>query len=96
MIGLGRSMSAMIRWIERAPELHEARATLPDGRERYVGYVAMTPGAAVWRGYVGQGFEPVGMGPLGVMRRAVEQHALEALGQSDKGVVGGASGGQLV
>ncbi len=29
----------MMRWIEYSPFLHEARATLPDGHDVYVGYV---------------------------------------------------------
>jgi len=33
----------------------------------------------VWRGYVGVGFGPVGVGPRDVMRRVVEEHAVEAL-----------------
>ena len=69
----------MMRWIERSPDLHEARATLADGREVYLGYVAMTTGATVWRGYVGRGFEPVGMGAIDLMRQAVERRALEAV-----------------
>jgi len=42
-----------IRWIESAPDLFEARVTLPDGHDMYVGYVASASGAVVWRGYVG-------------------------------------------
>ncbi len=80
------SPTLAIRWIERSPDLHEARATLPDGRERYVGYVAVTPGAAGWRGYVGQDFELVGVGPLEAMRRAVQQRVAEALKQAGKKV----------
>ncbi len=45
-----------VRWIERAPDLYEARLTTPDGGDVYVGYIAVTPGAAVWRGYVGRRF----------------------------------------
>lgn len=64
----------MIRWVERLPScLQEARLTLPDGREVYMGYVAQTPDSEEWRGYVGADFESVGMGPQSVMRRAVEQ-----------------------
>jgi len=70
-----------IRWIESAPDLYEARLTLPDGKDVYVGYIAMTPGAAAWRGYVGRRFEPVGMGSRAAMQEAVERRALEALGR---------------
>ncbi len=65
----------MIRWIERSPYLHEARVTTAEGVDFYAGYVAMTPGADVGRGYVGRGFVPLGMGPLTVMQAAVEQRA---------------------
>ena len=60
----------MIRWIERSPYLHEARVTTAEGVDFYAGYVAMTPGADVGRGFV-----PLGMGPLTVMQAAVEQRA---------------------
>ncbi len=77
------SNAPTIRWIERTPALHEARATLRDGHDVYVGYVATDPGMGlgddVWRGYVGVGFGPVGVGPRDVMRRVVEEHAVEAL-----------------
>jgi len=76
-------MTPTIRWIERSPKLHEARATLPDGRDPYVGYVATDPGMGlgddVWRGYVGRSFEPVGMGPRVAMQEAVVRRALEVL-----------------
>ncbi len=84
---MSMSTAPVIRWIERSPDLHEARVTLPDGRDLYVGYVATDPGMDlsmghdVWRGYVGVGFIPVGMGPRDVMRRAVEQRVAEALEQ---------------
>jgi len=71
----------VIHWIERSPDLHEARVTLPDGTDAYVGYVAVSPGEDAWRGYVGSTFVRVGMGPRGVMQRAVEQRAAEALGR---------------
>ncbi len=76
-------MSAALatRWIERSSSLHEARVTLPDGTDTYVGYVAVSPGEDAWRGYVGSTFVRVGMGPRGVMQRAVEQRAAEALGR---------------
>jgi hypothetical protein len=70
-----------IRWIESAPDLFEARLTTPEGKDVYVGYIAVTPGAAVWRGYVGRSFEPVGMGSRAAMQEAVERRALEALGR---------------
>ena len=77
-----------VRWIERSPFLHEARATPPVGQDVYLGYMAVTPGAAVWRGYVGQGVAPVGMGPREGRRRAVEQRAVEALRGSVVGDAG--------
>ncbi len=73
----------MIRWIERSPYLHEARVTPADGVDLYAGYVAVTPGAAVWRGYVGRGFVPLGMGPLTVMQSAVEQRVRDMLTEGD-------------
>ncbi len=80
------SPARVIRWIESAPDLFEARLTTPEGKDVYVGYIALTPGAAVWRGYVGRGFEPVGVGPLEAMRRAVQQRVAEALKQAGKKV----------
>jgi len=74
-------VAPLIRWIERAPYLHEARLTTADGADLYAGYVAVTPGAAVWRGYVGRGFVPLGIGPRGVMQRLVEQRVAEILRQ---------------
>jgi hypothetical protein len=47
--------------------------------DHIVGYIAMTPGAAAWRGYVGRRFEPVGIGPRAAMQEAVVRRALEAL-----------------
>jgi hypothetical protein len=73
------SPALVIRWIERAPDLFEARLTTPSPSGVYLGYIAVTPGAAVWRGYVGRRFEPIGMGPRAAMQEAVEQRALEAL-----------------
>jgi len=75
-----------IRWIERSSSLHEARVTLPDGTDAYVGYVAVSPGEDAWRGYVGSTFTRVGMGPHNVMWRVVEQRAAEALKQAGKKV----------
>ncbi len=74
-------MSAALatRWIERSPSLHEARVTLPDGTDAYVGYVAVSPGEDAWRGYVGATFVRVGMGPRAVMQRVVAQRAAVAL-----------------
>lgn len=78
------SPARVIRWIERAPDLFEVRLTTPDGGGVYLGYVAVTPGAAVWRGYVGRRFEPVGWGPRAAMQEAVERRALEALGHGKR------------
>ena len=78
------SPARVICWIERAPDLFEARLTTPDGGDVYVGYIAVTPGAAVWRGYVDRGFEPVGWGPRAAMQEAVERRALEALGHGKR------------
>ncbi|MDQ2828595.1 MAG: hypothetical protein M3Y74_06055 [Chloroflexota bacterium] len=69
----------MIRWIERSPYLHEARLTTAEGADLYAGYVAVTPGAAVWRAYVGRGFVPLGMGPLTEMQAAVEERVAEIM-----------------
>ena len=76
-------MSAALatRWIERSPSLHEARVTLPDATDAYVGYVAVSPGDTAWRGYVGHTFTHVGRGPRAAMRWAVEQRVAEALEQ---------------
>ncbi len=78
--------SAAIHWIKRSPYLHEARVTTAEGADLYAGYVAMTPGTAVWRGYVGHGFVPLGTGPLTVMQAAVEQRVRDILAQGEKGV----------
>ena len=82
------AQSPLIRWIERTLALHEARATLPDGHDVYVDYVATDVGLgdAVWRGYVGRGFIPVGLGPRDVMQRTVEQRVTEALEQAGEKV----------
>ncbi len=69
----------MIHWIERSSCLHEARLTTADGADLYAGYVAVTPGAAVWRGYVGRGFVPLGLGPRTVMQAAVERRVAEIM-----------------
>jgi len=73
------SAAHAIRWIERSPYLHEARVTTAASADLYAGYVAVTPGAAVWRGYGGCGFVPLGMGPLAVMQAAVERRITEML-----------------
>jgi len=73
------STTPAIHWIERSPDLHEARVTADDGAVLYAGYVAVTPGADVWRGYVGRGFVPLGMGPRTVMQRAVARQVTEML-----------------
>jgi len=72
-------VAPLIRWIERSPYLHEARVTTTDGADLYIGYVAVTPGAAVWRGYVGRGFVPLGMGPRMEMQAAVEERVAEII-----------------
>ncbi len=69
----------VIQWIERSPDLHEARVTTADGADLYAGYVAVTPGAEVWREYIGHGFVPLGMGPLTDMQAAVEQRVAEIM-----------------
>ncbi len=71
--------ASVIRWMVRSPYLLEARVTADDGADLYAGYVAVTPGAAVWRGYVGRGFIPLGMGPRTVMQAAVAQRVAEIL-----------------
>ncbi len=73
------STTPPIHWTERGPDLIEARAVLPDGRDVYAGYVAASPGQRAWRGYVGSNFSPVGMGPQSVMQRAVEQRVAEMM-----------------
>jgi len=73
------SPALAIRWIERSPALYEARVTLPDGTDAYVGYVAVSPGEDAWRGYVGSTFTRVEKGPRNVMWRVVEQRVAEAL-----------------
>ncbi len=82
-MGAYERVSATIRWIERSPFLHEGRLTTADGADLYAGYVAMTPGAAVWRGYVGRGFVPLGMGPRTVMQAAVEQRVRDMLAEGE-------------
>lgn len=69
----------MIPWLERAPDLYEARVVLPHGRDVFTGYIAASLGQGIWRGYVGVGFSPVGVGPRGVMQRAVEQGVADLL-----------------
>lgn len=68
----------LICWRQQSPDLHEAVLRAADGRAVYVGYVARTPPRAVWRGYVGPSFAPVGMGPLEIMKAAVEQRVRDA------------------
>ena len=57
--------------------------TTADGADLYAGYVAVTPGTDVWRGYVGRGFVPLGMGPRAVMQAAVEQCVRDMLAQGE-------------
>jgi len=80
------STTPPIRWVERGPDLYEARAVLPDGRDVYAGYVAASPGQSAWRGYVGSNFSPVGMGPRSVMQRAVAQMIADIMqhGEADQ------------
>lgn len=77
------STTSTIHWTERSPDLLEARAVLPNGRDVFVGYIAASPGEGVWRGYVGVGFSPVGRGPRRVMQHAVEQRVAEILQQAE-------------
>lgn len=72
-----------LHWIERSPCLHEARLTTADGADLYAGYVATTPGDDDWRGYIGRGFVPLGLGTRTVMQAAVEQSAREILTQGE-------------
>jgi len=69
----------MIHWIERSPYLHEARVTTAVGADLYAGYVAVSPGYDDWRGYVGRGFIPVGLGPRTEMQAAVERRVAEIM-----------------
>ncbi len=46
---------------------------------------ADTPGADVWRGYIGRGFVPLGMGPHTAMQAAVEQRVRDILAQGREG-----------
>jgi hypothetical protein len=69
----------MIRWLERSPYLHEARVTTADGADLYAGYVAVMPGTDVWRGYIGRGFVPLGVGPRMEIQAAVEQQVTATL-----------------
>jgi len=73
------STTAVIRWIERSPYVHEARLTTAEGADLYAGYVAVSPGYDDWRGYVGRGFIPVGMGPRTEMQAAVERRVVEIM-----------------
>ena len=74
----------MIHWIERSLYLHEARLTAPDGADLYVGYVAVSPGYDDWRGYVGRGFIPVGLGSRPEMQAAVERRVTEIMQRGGK------------
>ncbi len=69
----------LLRWIERSPYVHEARLTTAEGADLYVGYVAVSPGYDDWRGYVGRGFIPVGLGPRTEMQVAVERRVAEIM-----------------
>jgi hypothetical protein len=69
----------MLHWIERSPYLHEARLTTDGGVDLYAGYVAVSPGYDDWRGYVGRGFIPLGLGPRTEMQAAVERRVAEIM-----------------
>ncbi len=73
------SAAPAIRWIERSPYLREARLTTDGGADLYAGYVAVTPGADVWRGYVGRGFVPLGVGTRTEMQAAVEERVADIM-----------------
>ncbi len=77
------SKAPLLRWIERSPYLHEARFTTTDGADLYAGYVAVSPGYDDWRGYVGRGFIPAGLGPRTEMQAAVERRVAEILAQGE-------------
>ncbi len=53
--------------------------TTTDGADIYAGYVAVSPGYNDWRGYVGRGFTPLGVGSLTEMQATVAQRAREIL-----------------
>jgi len=74
-----------IQWREESPTLHAAYMTTAEGREVYVGYVAMTPGSDTWRGYIGASFIPVGSIAEGVMQAVVEQRGREILERAMEG-----------
>ncbi len=80
------STVAVIRWMVRSPYLLEARVTTTDGADLYAGYVAVTPGTDAWRGYVGRGFVPLGIGPRTVMQRAVAQRVADLLQGGGEGL----------
>ncbi len=73
------SKAPLLRWIGRSPYVHEARLTTVDGADLYAGYVAVSPGYDDWRGYVGRGFIPVGLGPRTEMQAAVERRVAEIM-----------------
>jgi len=81
-------VAPLICWIERSLYLHEARVITADGADLYAGYVAVTPGDDVWRGYVGRGFIPLGMGARPEMRAAVERRVTEILHGNDGATTG--------
>ncbi len=57
--------------------------TTAEGMDLYAGYVAVTPGTDVWRGYIGRGFVPLGLGSLTEMQRTVAQRVAEILHHAD-------------
>ncbi len=60
-----------IVWQELAAELWEARLVEPTGLTLYAGYMAQSPGDALWRGYVGARHDFVAHGTRAEVRRAV-------------------------
>ncbi len=78
------STTPAIHWLERAPDLYEARVVLPNGHDVYAGYIAVSPGADRWRAYVGYAFFPLGQGPFPVMQRLIEQRVAEIMHHGDE------------
>jgi len=80
------SATSVVYWIERSPYLHEARLTTAEGADLYAGYVAVSPGYDDWRGYVGRGLIPVGLGPRTEMQAAVERRVAEIMQRGGEGL----------
>jgi len=64
-----------IVWQELAADLWEARLVEPTGLTLYAGYMAQSPGDALWRGYVGAQHDFVAHGTRAEVRRAVAESA---------------------